>query len=117
MESDVDVAAECGRLFDDVSTPADGASTEGMDASPKEALLYRHGRSARYELIAPPASVAECLDRAGLHPTEADPDWVCYVARLERRRSVLRGSTVLTQRAPRNRSLPMARKNIAWGTA
>jgi hypothetical protein len=88
--------------------------TDGID--PGKVVIYPHGYSLRIKVHLDKADAEVALGRCGWSPTASAKVWTAYTPRGGKRRWVMRGSAWLTQRAPSNLRLPMARANQTWRT-
>lgn len=85
----------------------------GLDEAPPSVPIYSHGYSLRVELLLPKDETDAALVQLGWPDPEGD--WrKCQVNGATR--WIMRGTTFLTQRKPRNKKLPLAKKNKAWTT-
>ena len=92
----------------------DRTITDGID--PGKVVIYPHGYSVRIKVHLDKADAELALGRCGWSASASDKVWKKYTPRGGNKRWVLRGSAWLTQRAPSNLGLPMARANKTWRT-
>jgi hypothetical protein len=92
----------------------DHTITDGID--PGKVVIYPHGYSVRIKVHLDKVAAESAFRRCGWSPSASDKVWKTYTPRGGNKRWVLRGSAWLTQRAPSNLGLPMAKANKAWRT-
>ncbi len=88
--------------------------TDGISSG--KVVVYPHGYSVRIKVHLDGAGAEKALVRCGWSTTVSEKVWTRYRPRGGRQRWVMRGSAWLTQRAPANLKLPMARANREWRT-
>jgi len=104
---DYEHAAFAGDVgFDIIDEPDSGDVSDDCPA-------YSHGYSLRVELLCSAETAGAALGRLGWAPDSAD--WIASQPKGAERWSI-RGLTFVTQRAPRNKRLPLARRNKEWRT-
>lgn len=79
-------------------------------------LVYTHGCSVRVKLRLPVEEALAALARCGWVAHASPETWKEFSPRPDVQRYVVRGSTWLTGRTPKNRKLPLARLNEGWKT-
>jgi len=85
----------------------------GLDEPEPSVPIYAHGYSLRVELLLPPEEADGALAHLGWPDPEGD--WRrCQVNGATR--WIMRGTTFLTQRKPRNQKLALAKRNKTWKT-